>query len=269
MKIQNKKEGFWFKKQIQQHSNQSDDAEIQQQHLRDQFFQQKQRPPQDAPELSSAKLESRIVHFTFLEILRKLEFYVFFFAFGWVVGCGQMVFMNIGEMLQSLAGPDSSPDIQDDYIIILSICNCVGRLMFGIASDYLSNRITRPVFFVISAAMLCGGMFYFYFISDLTLLYGGTVLIGIAYSGIWSMCPIMCQELWGSDHFPVNWNVFNIASSLTNFGLSAMLANLYDANITDGGNKCYGSGCYGLSFLIMGIICGVNVFFRYRFDYFV
>lgn len=51
-----------------------------------------------------------------------------------------MTINNIGSMVLSIGGKDGG---QDNYVIVLSVCNCAGRIISGLLSDLVASKMNR------------------------------------------------------------------------------------------------------------------------------
>ncbi|KAI8808444.1 major facilitator superfamily domain-containing protein [Cladochytrium replicatum] len=99
------------------------------------------------------------------QVLCSPDAYLLFFSFLIQTGTGLMVINNIGAIVLALvnASPDQySPKLhalQSFYVSLLSVCNALGRVTTGIASDFARRAwgTQRTVFFLFACSLMVVG----------------------------------------------------------------------------------------------------------------
>ncbi|MED6224032.1 hypothetical protein PIB30_079853 [Stylosanthes scabra] len=99
-------------------------------------------------------------------------------------------------------------------------------------------------------------------------LYVGSVLVGICYGPQWSLMPTITSEIFGVGNMGSIFNTITIASPVGSYIFSVRVVGyIYDKEVSEG-NKCIGTQCFILSFLIMasatvlGSLEALVLFFR-------
>jgi len=87
-----------------------------------------------------------------IQVLLSLDFWLFNFVYFAVVGSGLVMFNNLGYLV--LSHPSAQNGEQSKFVIILSISNCVGRIMWGWLSDALEKYASRFTFLNIITCLM-------------------------------------------------------------------------------------------------------------------
>lgn len=180
--------------------------------------------------------------FSYVQMLKTQEYWVIVFVFAIVAGAGFVIFNNLGGLILSLGASNGD---QDKYVFVLSISNCLGRLVTGKRSDpslkssgFVSDRLAHRVFrvwhLVASSSVMTASHFYFAFTSDPSWLYPGLspvsvispgiIATGFAYGSLMAFTPTFTSEFFGNKHFAGNWAIIRVAPGLGSFLLSTVLA---------------------------------------------
>ena len=135
---------------------------------------------------------------------------------------------------------------------LISICNAVGRVLFGGMYDKygrsLSMQLVNGLFILTSAVLLLA-------ISrgSVAVVILGFVLGGLAYSGVTPTNSAFCRTYFGPGHYPVNFPLINTNLIFASFG-STVSGALYDAG-----------GSYNSTFFLIiglaavGIVCSLAI----------
>jgi MFS family permease len=121
---------------------------------------------------------------------------------------------------------------QAKQVATISIYNCSGRVLAGIASDWAKSRfsIGRIWFLPIVACM--------FIISQLTALETTNVehlwivstLLGFAYGSLFNVIPMLVLEWFGMAHFSQNFGTINLAPILGGNLFNLLFGYVYDSN---------------------------------------
>ncbi len=142
---------------------------------------------EEIPLLAGAKAEIRrgiqvpppdvVPSFTYKEALGTLRFYAVAFCFMIGGGCSLLVINNMGQIVLSLGGSSQGQAV---FVSLLSVCNCLGRMLSGYIGDRLCKNyhIPRPAVFVAATVMSAAG-FFLLLVSDLSVLYISVILCGV------------------------------------------------------------------------------------------
>eukprot|EP01113_Clastostelium_recurvatum_P040911 TRINITY_DN6427_c0_g1_i4.p1 TRINITY_DN6427_c0_g1~~TRINITY_DN6427_c0_g1_i4.p1 ORF type:complete len:466 (+),score=89.07 TRINITY_DN6427_c0_g1_i4:93-1490(+) len=208
-----------------------------------------------------------------LSLVRNAEFWLLAVTFLCITGPGLTVIGNLGSLAIAL-GADSTT--QNDLVIVLSVANFSGRMIFGVLSDIFARRVSRPFFLLVSLVVMCASQLVLAIFPSLSLVFLGVVLTGLAYGGSWAMVPTIISELWGESYFGTNFGLVGLSPALGSFVLGTLLSGaVYESHIPPGGGTlCHGPECYRLTWYILaglslaGLVTGYAFLRRTRSYYF-
>ncbi|CAI9112384.1 OLC1v1012831C1 [Oldenlandia corymbosa var. corymbosa] len=204
-----------------------------------------------------------------LQSLCNINFWLLFLTSACGMGSGLATVNNISQIGLSLG----YSSVQTSTLVSLwSIWNFGGRFGSGYVSDYFLHAKSwpRPLFMVINLVAMTIG--HIMIASGFPgALYAGSVLVGIGYGSQWSLMPTIVAEIFGSEHMGAIFNTITIANPVGTYILSVRVVGyLYDREETGTDNTCFGTRCFGLSFLIMagttlfGSLVALGLYFRTR-----
>lgn len=136
----------------------------------------------------------------------ELDAYLIATIFFCITGVGLLQINNIGTVI-SMIDPNSQK-IQNTHVKIISLCNFLGRFGTGFFVDYL-NRIPKNSWMFLSITISFIGCLFGTW-SNLELLYGSSVFIGVGYGIIWTIIPVIIKEFWGIERFSTHWGVVTV-----------------------------------------------------------
>lgn len=195
-----------------------------------------------------------------VKMLLRIDFWLLFIVFMLGAGVGLTIINNLGSLVESLGGSNSS-----QFVTLLSIFNCLGRIVSGILSDIALRYKILSRISVLALFLVGMGLAQVYFIGILYLdsdiwLYPGVACVGLCYGALMSLSPSITTELFGKTYFGGNWSVIRIAPAFSSFVMSTAIAGkLYERNIDGTGDDCYGWGCYGYTFCVNLGVCIITV----------
>jgi len=186
---------------------------------------------------------------SFIQSLLALDLWLFCFVFFAGTGAGLTLINNLGSLTKALG---ASADGQDVYVILLSVSNCLGRLLVGIFSDAFSKRLSRPWICLLCILIMVGGQVTLAF-ADLNSLYLGVILTGFAYGSFWSIGPSLIADRFGVRCFASLYNVVGLWASAASYIFSGVLVSFfYAARSQPGSTDCtQGILCFQDSFLTL------------------
>ena len=135
---------------------------------------------------------------------------------------------------------------------LISICNAVGRVLFGGMYDKYGRSLSMQlvnILFIITAGVLILTLST----RSIVVVIIGFVLGGLAYSGVTPTNSAFCRAYFGPAHYPVNFPLINSNLIFASFG-STISGALYDA-----------SGSYNATFFLIiglaaaGILCSLAI----------
>ena len=135
---------------------------------------------------------------------------------------------------------------------LISICNAVGRVLFGGMYDKYGRSLSMQlvnILFIATAAILLFALSS----RSVTVVIIGFIVGGLAYSGVTPTNSAFCRAYFGPAHYPVNFPLINSNLIFASFG-STISGALYDA-----------SGSYSSTFFLIiglavaGILCSLAI----------
>ncbi|EHA8591341.1 protein NUCLEAR FUSION DEFECTIVE 4 [Cocos nucifera] len=229
---------------------------------------------------------------TIWETAKTVDFWILFISFLCGVGTGLAVMNNMGQMGQAMGYRDVSI-----FVSLISIWGFFGRIGSGFTSEYflnsaikaiISNNLAHPIATVpgdmnwktatpravwnaASQVLMAIG----YVVMALALpgsLYVGSIVVGICYGVRIAITVPTASELFGLKYYGLLYNILILNLPLGSFLFSGLLAGLlHDSQaikMAGGGNRCVGTHCYRLVFLIMAFACligfGLDVLLAFR-----
>ncbi|PKA59166.1 hypothetical protein AXF42_Ash001259 [Apostasia shenzhenica] len=209
-----------------------------------------------AVQLKKKRRPKRGEDFTFREAFIKADFWLLFFVFFLSVGSGVTVFNNLAQ-IGVAAGVDGTTIL----VCVFSFCNFVGRLGGGSVSEYYVRSKMLPRSFWMAFTQIIMVMTYFLFSLGLKgTLYASTALLGFCYGVQFSVLVPTASELFGLKHFGIIYNFMLFGSPISTLLLSGTVAGyIYDEETEkQGGVKCVGPSCFGLTFLVLAGVCSLS-----------
>ncbi|KAJ3296728.1 hypothetical protein HK104_001289 [Borealophlyctis nickersoniae] len=201
-----------------------------------------------------------------LSFFTNVDAWVLFAAFGLLVGTGLMYINNIGAIVVALSSaPSDSPPVsrtQSTQVSLISIFNCIGRIVTGIASDYAKRvaGIRRDVFLIGAASLFLISQLIATRVASIALLHVCTVLVGFAYGSLFSSAPVIVGNWFGIKKFGTHWGWFQWAPALGGQVFNLTFGAIADAHRpSDPEKECKGSDCFSLAFVFTAGACCVSL----------
>ena len=135
---------------------------------------------------------------------------------------------------------------------LISICNALGRVLFGGMYDKYGRKVSMQlvnVLFIITSVVLILALST----RSIVVVIIGFVLGGLAYSGVTPTNSAFCRAYFGPTSYPVNFPLINSNLIFASFG-STISGALFDA-----------SGSYNATFFLIiglaaaGILCSLGI----------
>lgn len=198
-----------------------------------------------------------------LRMFLSLDFALLILSCCSAIGSGLLVINNLGSIVLSYNGQDGDQNIP---VIVLSLCNCFGRMLFGVLSDRFRRWLSRPGWLALCVFIISVTMLAFAFIPlmgsaySFPLLYTVVVMMGLAYGGIMSLSPSFIGDRFGQRNLGINLNLTMIGPIIGTFAIASWLASFfYQRGVPDdGSNLCKGRMCWQPTFIICSALCAIG-----------
>ncbi|KAH7438935.1 hypothetical protein KP509_04G037700 [Ceratopteris richardii] len=140
----------------------------------------------------AAQVDSETLSSTLWDSLFGIDFWLITFVVSSGAGSGLAIMNNFAQI-----GKAVRSDVVDEFVGIISIWSCFGRLVSGYGSDLLMKMgLSRPICLLISqmamficCLILATGSTLFLFI--------GSAVVGLAYGSYWTLAPTIIAEVFG------------------------------------------------------------------------
>ena len=185
------------------------------------------------------------------QMVKRPSFW-FYFVWTTLLGAAGLALISQASGIAAEVGTGISAYTIATVVGLISICNGIGRVIYGGMFDKLGRfktMITIVVVFLISALLLIVA----FKIKSFGILIVGFMLCGASYGGITSTNSAFINSFYGATHYPVNFPIVNLNLIIASFG-STIAGALYDS-----------SGSYlSTIFLMIGaiafsFICAVSI----------
>jgi len=183
---------------------------------------------------------------------RKCSFWMIFYSFACVAGCGLFVINNVSTMVESIGGEDS---LAGALVYLLSVCSCGGRIVIGVVADTGIAKLTlfRTAALIMAISLLLSAAAS---PSSSQALLVATVALGASsYGALWVIIVGLLSDMYGKDHFGKDYGVIALGPALSGMVFNSYSAWVYEANIDDADDLsvCIGISCYRKSFLMTAL----------------
>ncbi|SCZ89930.1 BZ3500_MvSof-1268-A1-R1_Chr9g10645 [Microbotryum saponariae] len=205
---------------------------------------------------SSKSVHDEVISVSGWGLARELDFWLLFVFNGLCSGCGLMYINNVGTL-------------QANLVSLLSVFNCLGRLLTGFLSDFMLHRapakwrFSRIWWNVSTAVMLVVAQITISRASTIDGVWTGltvpTVLVGFAHGSVFGISGIIGLERFGIKHFSGNNGVLALAPAIFGQATNLMFGKIYDhqasrsskhPSLLAASTCTLGRDCYLLSFRI-------------------
>lgn len=218
-----------------------------------------------------------------LTVIQNADFIILFCIAMCCTGIG-LTWINI---LGSVVASYSIVSIPaSTYVILLSIANAIGRIVFGSLSD-LKMVTLPPVYLMIPCLlMLLVTHFILIFTPNYIVLLIVTLVTGFSYGGSFSVMPVVINKYYGDKNYGSNLGLLLLAVAFSSMAMGFASGAMYDReaelqSITPapvtiqreilsgvGSKICYGLVCFRYTYVmtscvaIVGLILTFWILFR-------
>lgn len=198
--------------------------------------------------------------------------WMLFMAFVLSSGPLEMFLNNMGFIIDTIPhGPSVST-----HISLFSAFSTLARLSVGVASDFVKDKISRPM--ILSIVLFLTSIVHFFLAAGLFTVQGNSRYFfipssanGFSYGSVYTLIPTIIACTWGLENLGTHWGLFIVGPAIGTSGFGLLFAKVYDAasksisNFVGNGSvvelvdrTCTGKTCYELTFLITGICIFVS-----------
>jgi len=238
-------------------------------------------------------IASGTVDFSPMQLIFNIDFYALCSVLAICCGTGLMYINNVGTVALALGrnghlefDAHEISSWQAKQVATISIYNCSGRVLAGIASDWAKSRfgIGRIWFLPVVACMFVISQFTALGTTRVERLWIVSTLLGFTYGSLFNVIPMLVLEWFGMAHFSQNFGTINLAPILGGNLFNLVFGYVYDSNTigrigmpeseklegvemlarsggavaTDDQHACLlGEACYGAAFKVTTFGCFV------------
>ncbi|KZT51818.1 MFS general substrate transporter [Calocera cornea HHB12733] len=172
------------------------------------------------------------------DLFLNADFWMLFIILSCLSGTGLMWINNVGSVAQALwrynhpEDPDGFAKLQAAQVSIVSIFNCLGRILIGVSSDVSSHHLGAKRSYLLSFVALS------FIVSQLvasrieraTHLWVASMLLGLSYGSVFGIMPMVSLEWFGMGHFSQNWGFLSLSPLIGGNLFNVLFGRNYDAH---------------------------------------
>ena len=180
-----------------------------------------------------------------MEMLKTTSFWIYF-IWAILLSAAGLALISQASGVAMEVGPGVDPSTIATVVGLISICNGIGRVIFGGLFDKIGRGKTMSLIsicFVVSVGVLVLALTQ----KNFMLIVVGFICTGFSYVGVTPTNSAFISAFYGKKNYPVNFSIINMNLLIASFG-STIAGALYDA-----------SGSFVSTFLMM-IVAGVLAF---------
>ena len=179
-----------------------------------------------------------------LQMVRTATFWLLIVWSILVAGLGLAVIGQSRGLLVSVQ-EQLSPEKLSLFVGLISVCNGLGRLLFGAIYDRFK---WRPTIFAVSAASLIGAALLALSLKgSIALMVASFCIIGLGYGGAPTFNAAATKQFFGETHFPINFPIINLN----------LLVSSFVPTLVSGISAAHGG--YGAAALVLVIMGAVSI----------
>jgi len=177
-------------------------------------------PPKagEVPPVQKATGKGEGLELTPVQMIRRPSFWLFF-VWAVVLSAVGLVIIAQAKTVAQTAAPSMDAGTISFVVGLISVCNGLGRVIFGALFDRIGRRITMllvVVCFVIGTAAVWLSMS-----GSAVLLVIGFIFTGLGYGGGPTMGASVTKAFYGEKNYPVNFSIMNINLLVASFASTA------------------------------------------------
>lgn len=160
------------------------------------------------------------------QMLKRPSFWLFF-LWATLLSAVGLVIIAQARAIALTAAPAMDAGTLSFAVGLISVCNGLGRVLFGALFDKIGRRPTMLL--VIVCFVLGAGLIWVSLMGSSALLVAGFVFTGLGYGGGPTMGASVTKQFYGQANYPVNFSVMNVNLLVASFASTAAGA-IYDAS---------------------------------------
>ncbi|KAG9497802.1 hypothetical protein J7337_010673 [Fusarium musae] len=203
-----------------------------------------------------------------LALVRSVSFWHLFVIMAILAGVGLMTINNIGNDAKAL-WKHYDKNVTDEFLVhrqqmhvsTLSICSFLGRLLSGVGSDFLVNKLhaSRLWCLVVACTVFIFAQVCALNIEKPQLLGLVSGPSGLAYGFLFGVSPSLVAEMFGVRGLSQNWGFLTMAPVISSNIFNIFYGKIYDQHSVvgpDGERFCsVGLECYRSAYWVTLISC--------------
>lgn len=157
-----------------------------------------------------------------------LHTYVFWIYFLWAIllaSSGYILLSHANGILME-AALHINADTAATLIGLISICNGIGRIIWGFVYDKFQYKITFvaiEIVFALNVSMLYLGIYA----KNIVCIVTGFIAGGLSFAGLAALNSVFINDFFGTKYYPLNFSIINLNVLISSFG-SIVAAIVYD-----------------------------------------
>ncbi|KAK6463511.1 major facilitator superfamily domain-containing protein [Scheffersomyces coipomensis] len=217
-----------------------------------------------------------LTNITGIRLFNSYKFWLIFFTTGSLASLGQMYIYSVGYMVKALIsfkllGLEINNDIiiqrdQQYQVGLISIANCIGRILSGILGDIITQSFGKPrslLLFFPTVGLFITQLLGLNIQNDSVLPFE-SFFTGLFYGFIFCIMPIIVGDSFGMENYSSNWGIVSLAPILPSIYFTSLFGKIYDSNSTldpiNKGLKCeLGYHCYNSIFSLTIIVSIISI----------
>lgn len=190
----------------------------------------------------------------FLTLLTHPDFWCLAGVAFLTAGSGLTFITIVGSVAQSWGLTEAPINYQaSTFTSVLSICNCLGRIIYGVLNDTLRKHIRNVTFLLPISLVISLAHFMMIFWRTAPSLMLGAILTGLSYGGFFATINIIVSKYFGDENYSSNLGFNTLVLSISGLIWGQVAGALYDHHAVN--KHCYGEICYRYTFIITSSLC--------------
>lgn len=195
----------------------------------------------------------------YLSLIKTVDFWLLCVVAFCTAGAGLTFITAVGSIAESWGltdGPHAIP--ASTFTSVLAICNCAGRLLYGIMNDVFRKHVRNVTYLFPMSALICVAHVMMIFWNSAPALFLGGVLTGVSYGGFFATSAVIVNRYFGDENYSSNLGLKTLVLSLSGLIWGQVSGKLAE-HFTVGKGHCMGPLCYRYTFVITSSLCVISL----------